>query len=310
MVVGPRFPDKIAAQVRAVVCVRPFVDEPMEAQLTALRARGIRLVADFDDLLFDGPAQLFPSVLQGRNPVDHVAARIGVYKRGLGSFDAFSVSTPQLVRHVQAVLPQAEVHLVANGLSRAWVRAGRLASHRYREGDARVIRYFAGSPTHDVDLALIAPVLGRFMARHRDVALELAGQFDRVPEALPLDRVRRLPMRPYPTLPLAIAPTWVSLAPLADSPFARCKSNIKYLEAAAFGVPTLASHAAPYLRDEERGLVGCNSPDEWEEALESMLDPAVRARASRVGEQTCEREGYADLRLEAFMKAALGDHAP
>lgn len=304
MVVGPRFPPRLAETVRTVVCVRPFVDEPMAAELAGLRGRGVRLIADFDDLLFDGPPELFPSVLQGRFTADHIARRIGIYKRGLGEFAAFIASTAPLAEHLRALHPGVPVRVVPNGLSRPWVRAGRLVARRHAEGDAKVIRYFAGSPTHDADLAHVAPALARFMRRHHDVRLELAGMFDRIPGELPTDRITRLPIRPYVMLPQLLAPTWVSIAPLLPTPFSRCKSDIKFLEAAAFGVPTVASASAAYETHDGNGLLACTEHEDWLDALESLREPAIRGDLSTRAEATVEAEGYADRNLEAWIEAA------
>lgn len=305
VVVGPRFPARLAAQVRTVVCIRPFVDEPMMDELAKLRARGIKLIADFDDLLFTGPPALFPSVVQGRGTVEHLTHRIGVYRRGLAFFDAFMVTTEPLAEHLRELRPDAEVRVVPNGLSRGWVQAGRQAARRYRHGDPRLIRYFAGSPTHDADLALVAKPLADFLARHRDVRLELAGFFDRIPEELPKGRLRVLPMRPYTMLPLLIAPSWVSIAPLAPTPFSQCKSDIKFLEAGAFGVPTLASEGRVYGRHQGSGLTACGNDEDWLDALEAMTHPVVRADASARAEAYVAKTGYADEHLTEWLAATL-----
>jgi len=307
VVVGPEFPPALAARVKNVVCVRPFVDDAMARSLDALRARRVRLVADFDDLLFDGSPGAFPSVLQGRSSPGHVAARIGIYRRGLAGFDAYTAATPSLAEHLRALVPSTRpVTVVPNGLSHAWVRAGRAAAHRYREGDERVIRYFAGSPTHDADLASIAPALSRFLARHPDIRVELAGHFDRVPDALSQTRVTRIPARPYMVLPMLLAPTFVSLAPLLDTAFSRCKSDVKFLESAAFGVPTIASDTVVYRHHDGDGLVGCTTESAWFEALESICDPAVRHAASERAVANVERRGYANL---GALRRALGAEA-
>src|SRR3546814_14721972 len=48
----------------------------------------------------------------------------------------------------------------------------------------------------------------------------------------------------------------VGVAPLSDTTFNRSKSDIKFLELAALGIPTIASDVAPYrsIRHGETGL--------------------------------------------------------
>ena len=71
-----------------------------------------------------------------------------------------------------------------------------------------------------------------------------------------------------------------SLAPLVDTAFSRCKSDVKFLESSAFGVPTIASDSVVYRHHDGHGLTACRTPRDWTEALESIWDPRRRAEAS------------------------------
>ncbi len=57
----------------------------------------------------------------------------------------------------------------------------------------------------------------------------------------------------------------VILAPLADITFNKYKSNIKYLEASALKIPTIAQDMEPYNRDIQHGVNGllCKKPSDW-----------------------------------------------
>lgn len=75
--------------------------------------------------------------------------------------------------------------------------------------------------------------------------------------------------------------TDINIAPLADTRFNRGKSAIKFYEAAALKVPTLASNAGPY-RDEiidgETGML-FSTPEEFVEKLDALVkDKALRER--------------------------------
>lgn len=91
--VGRTLPEAVLAGIRLVLCVRPFVDGVMRRELERLRARGLSIWADYDDLLFHGELADFPgagrfwSRLRWRR-------RLPVYRGGLGGFDAFTCSTP------------------------------------------------------------------------------------------------------------------------------------------------------------------------------------------------------------------------
>ncbi len=71
----------------------------------------------------------------------------------------------------------------------------------------------------------------------------------------------------------------INIAPLADNDFNRCKSGIKWYEAAALKIPTLAQSSGPYkeeISDGENGLL-FSTPQEFVEKLEHLVkDPEYR----------------------------------
>jgi Glycosyl transferases group 1 len=93
-------------------------------------------------------------------------------------------------------------------------------------------------------------------------------------------RVRRHPYVPWRELPGLIAQVDINLAPLdLTRPFNHAKSEIKFLEAAAVGVPTIAARSAALLETE--GALLCGTDSEWAEALASWLSaPETRHAAA------------------------------
>ena len=65
----------------------------------------------------------------------------------------------------------------------------------------------------------------------------------------------------------------VLVAPLKDTPFNSCKSQIKYVEAAAMGAVFVGSDTPAYNNYVERGINGflCK-PTEWVAALSTLID--------------------------------------
>ncbi|MDG6094355.1 glycosyltransferase [Acetobacter sp. AN02] len=88
-----------------------------------------------------------------------------------------------------------------------------------------------------------------------------------------------------PDLPDEFAHFDISIAPLeSDNVFCEAKSEIKYMEAALAGVPSVVSPTAPYRAAIENGVTGflAQSEAEWEDALTRLLDdPDLRARMAR-----------------------------
>jgi len=276
--------------MHALVVVRPWVDEACRSVLSACRSQGVRLVADFDDLLFAGDPARYPLVLNGRLSERACAERIQRYSEGLECFDAFTVSTEPLRAQLLAVRPQADVAVVPNGLSPHWVAQGRRLYDLWQPGDPKVIRFFCGSPSHDADFANVVHALGHFLRAHPDVSLEVVGQELSSPH-LPSARVRHLPVVPYLELPRLLSSTWVTIAPLASTAFNDCKSAIKFLEAAAFGVPCIASPT----RDMARcpGALLARDDAAWLAALDRLLDDSERMRVGEDARRWVDSFGHA-----------------
>lgn len=242
-----------------------------ERTLGALRGAGIRLVADFDDLLFAGDVSGLPASVRQSHGLPQ---RLAGYAATLDVFDHFIVSTAALATRLLEQRPLARVTVVPNGLSRTWVEQGRALYPRFGVGDRLVLRYFSGSPSHDLDFASILAPLGELMGRHPEVTLELFGPLRLAIPGLPQERVRWLPKVSYDHLPKHLGSTWVNLAPLVPNDFNDCKSAIKFLESGAFGCPTLASKNDDLLRHQELGapVVLCNDEQDWYRQLQVMLD--------------------------------------
>jgi hypothetical protein len=66
----------------------------------------------------------------------------------------------------------------------------------------------------------------------------------------------------------------VGIAPLLDSPFNRCKSDVKFQEYASLAIPGVYSNLPPYqhtVRDGEDGLLATTA-DQWRTQLEHLVD--------------------------------------
>lgn len=130
---------------------------------------------------------------------------------------------------------------------------------------------------------LLASLVMRTLDRHReDVEFEFIGW---MPDALRgVAGVTFLPeVKGYENYLAAVQQRcWdLALAPMMDSPFENSKTNLKYREYAAFGVPGLYSNVPLYstcVRHEQTGLLAENSVDAWVAALEQAIaHPALRA---------------------------------
>ena len=118
----------------------------------------------------------------------------------------------------------------------------------------------------------------------------------RLPEDVEIELRQMVPIHEVPDLWKGID---VGLVPLAAKPVNEAKSCLKGLEAAAAGLPFVASASSEYqwLRDEHGIGRTARRPFEWTRHLEALLDPEVRAAEGRANRD----------RMGAFDLAAIGE---
>ena len=261
---------------RALITARPFIDRSRLRSLATLRKKGVRLIGDFDDLLFDCPIDDFPPVMQGDGARSLHQERLGVYRDSLRYFDAFTVATEPLAEHLRALQPGVPVHVVPNGVSPAWARQTQLVYRSWQPGDRKIIRYLPGSPSHDADFAMVSHPLRAFLLDHPDVHFEVVGPLHWDTTGFPSDRIAHRPRVRFEHLGEWLASSWVNLAPLAATEFNRCKSAIKYLESAVVGCPTLATPIPDVARHRAGAVLTPRGADDWYSGLTLLLDDATR----------------------------------
>jgi glycosyltransferase involved in cell wall biosynthesis len=238
-----------------------------------------RWIADFDDLLF-GMVDDSPAVLCGRASAEKVQTMVARYRVCLRQFEFITCSTTTLARAIRVVHPTARVGVVHNTIDSTWVTRGKAQAEHWQPGMPRVVRYFSGTSSHDLDFPVCIKALNEFMRRHGDVRLEIVGRLRSDLSLLPPDRVTHLEPMPYAELPKYLASSWVNVAPLRWSSFTACKSGIKTLEAGVFGCPCIGTPIADQLRLQPAGFLPASTHQQWYDHLESLLNDEFRVRIS------------------------------
>lgn len=152
----------------------------------------------------------------------------------------------------------------------------------------RIVIGYAGSNSHQDDLAMFMPHLMKIMRKYPNVYFESIGSISKNDLHMfkeftshEMNRCDLLPAtwtyKEYPEMISTLK--WdIAIAPLVDSSFTRCKSHIKFLEMSALKIPTICSRVYPYFMDikgrkvvehEKTGLL--IKPSEWFDALEDLI---------------------------------------
>lgn len=287
----------------------------IEALLDQARRDGVAFLYSLDDNLLDLPAERKDWPLP-----EHLA----VVRRCLAAADGVLVSSAALAERLRPLV-RGRLEVLPNALDerllppwrrgRAWDGAheaprppGSARSTGAGRGEAGrplTIGYM-GTATHDADLALVLPALAELQARHGGrLRFEVIGgaRRRRSREAWRAAGLDVGFLRPWPPdedyasfLPwfLSRADWDIAIAPLGDSPFRRCKSDIKFLDYCALEAAPLLSDVPPYrdsVRPGETGLLLSDRPEDWLEALESLIaDPDCRAELGRAAWTYLHRE--------------------
>jgi glycosyltransferase involved in cell wall biosynthesis len=254
------------------VFLRPTDSLRMRWVTRRLRQAKCRMVADFDDLLFDPSfARFRPSVWSGQASLARTTRKFLRHSRVLRQFDAFTFSTQSLFDHFAALHPDSPRLIVPNAAFRPWRGLQRI------HAEPRRITYFSGTRTHDRDFALVEPALARLLEERDDIHIQLVGPLQTRLDHRHVERVERVDFKRYADL---VRSAHLNLAPLEDTPFNRCKSALKAIEAGCFGIPTLASPIGDYLRVATEGVLYAGDADQWYEQLRLALDEAHYRRLS------------------------------
>ncbi|HEY2889877.1 MAG TPA: glycosyltransferase [Dongiaceae bacterium] len=212
---------------------------------------------------------------------DHPLRRAGYAEAGflgLRAMHALQTTTEPLAQVLRQYNPT--VGVFANQIET-------LPPLRRREGPASL---FFGALKREADWAPLMPALNRQLSRRPEVRVEVIHDrafFD----ALITANKHFTPTSPYGAYLDLLAGSDICLMPLSDNAVNRCKSDVKFLEAAAAGAAALASPVvyAGTIREGETGLLFEN-PEVFEAKLCALLDqPDLRQRlAAAAHDHVCQ----------------------
>lgn len=245
--------------------------------LMAMKAAGIKIICDIDDHFEVGPHHVMYELFKKHNVAE-------IIKQSMMLADLVTCTNEELAKAVKPYAKRIEILPNALPFDRDQFT---LSTDMHSD---RPIVYVAGT-THRHDMAM-------FAGHVDETALTIAGHNPereewRKIEALFGPYVRFKPETSIDSYMSLYDGHAFALAPLVDTEFNRCKSNLKVLEAGAKGIPIVTSDVHPYLNARDYDVVDYASDGtDWRERTDRLLKDEVY-RAER-GQQLAEhvREHY------------------
>lgn len=220
------------------------------------------MIFEIDDDVWN----IHPSnVLASRLREAEVQARV---EEGIRRSDAVTVTSDFLGEVVSRINPN--VHVLPNSIDEALLQHERPRNERLTIG-------WAGGSSHANDFDFVRGQLRTFFRRHPDVDMHFVGATHGAEIGRPDARrtAWNLNLIDY----LKAIDFDIGIAPLAYNRFNRSKSDLKFLEYAALGIPVVASDFGPYAESIEHGVTGLlvKHPHEWGTHLRALVeDEAMR----------------------------------
>ena len=232
------------------------------------------IVTELDDWLYDLPAYNIAS-----NPYQPNSEAMWVAYEQMNMSDAFIVSTKFIQEMCKEMFPHVPCYVVKNSIDfNVWdkVEAVPLPNERFKkEGGIRI--GFTGCGNHDEDIALIKEPILALLDEYPN--LEFIYPAVGLPSWKDVTHPRVLkwntwvPIDQFP----GHAKGWdmdIGVAPLRDNTFNRAKSNLRWLEYSALGIPSVMSDVRPFQECIKEGKTGflVNSKRQWYEKLKQLID--------------------------------------
>ncbi len=227
-------------------------------------SRKALIVVDIDDNLFELPTHNDTYLFWERAKV--------VLDRYLKASDIITTPSQVLQNYLTMRYPDSRVFHVPNYLDRKNPTWDEPMVHT---GTVRV--GFSGSMSHLYDLKMLEEPLRRVMEKVPDWQFVVYGPLELYHALdLPKDRYKWFPIRPYDCWPSLLRQFTISICPLEDTPFNRCKSSLKVIESLSASALPLASRVGPFREFEEQARAWLVNDGKWsqnEEVLPMFSGP-------------------------------------
>ncbi len=239
--------------------------------------------------------------------------------------DAVQVTTERLKKeyalwnpHIEALGNYLDKHL--------WDVPAWTATHwdnYYKKKNDGIIRIgWSGAASHYEDLQLIEDVLTKICQKYKNVHLCLIGYHGEAKKGPnlfqdispvssicsgcksggQLEKIPGIELLYYPSK-LKECAFDIGIAPLIETGFNQCKSDIKVKEYAALGIPVIATRMKPYSESVKEGYTGflANTAKEWYDSLELLIKDEELRRKFGKNNYRWYKENTIDKHIHKWM---------
>ncbi|MFT9447431.1 glycosyltransferase, partial [Gluconobacter japonicus] len=277
-----------AHRFQAVIFYRvPALPNILQA-IGVAKALGMLTFYEIDDLIFN--EELYPPKFENYAGMvtkdEYIGLALGVplFRVAMELCDFSIASTPALVEQIKKVVPGKHVFLHRNGLDTRHLAAAKNVNSMFNDGKVTIF-YGSGTKAHKEDFHdLVEPALMEMVRRYKDrIRIMIIGYppmvkrlVDMGADIVVLDAMLK-PAQYWAMLGCAD----INLAMLHATELTDTKSEIKWLEAAMMGVPSVVSATQTYREVVEDGIDGflCSTPEQWTKALNTLVSSSVRRHA-------------------------------
>lgn len=236
-----------------------------------------KLITECDDWIFD-----IPSYNVASNPYKPNSDKERLAFEQFHLSDAIIVSTSFLKESLLKMFPDKKIYVVPNAIDfDIWDNAkpdGKMEAKK--EGVIRI--GYTGCGNHSGDLEIVKPVLLSLLDEFPNLEVIISAQFECFKDVNHPRFIvpgRWVNIMDYPSM----VKGWdldIGIAPLRDNDFNRAKSNLRWLEYSALGIPTVASKVRPFAESITDGFTGrfCSSKREWYDALKELITNSARRK--------------------------------
>lgn len=241
--------------------------------IQSIRARGVKVLFDLDDLIFDfGDLPILMSSTNSKN-IFYWMGYVGGIRRIAKKVDGFITTNEFLAGKLKRSFGKI-CTVIPNSLDNEQVKISEKLIQEKDDKKDFIIGYFSGSPTHRKDFALVESELIEFLEKYDDAKLRVVGYMefsDKMKSLISRSKVQVLELVDYLKLLKLISEVDVNIAPLLVNDFTNCKSELKFFEAAVVETTTIASPTFAFrkaISDGENGFL--TEPGEWYNKLEYL----------------------------------------